>query len=187
MGNAGYRFLLCIFDLFLTTIVFINYLIWSGAYADIATGTGGDLSNTYFGFQSLFLMVSSYDQVVNKFPLFSFQNFSLYLEGFTRYCLGGIPKFIKSLVQLSEDGFQFYDIVQGFTYFLTAFLLLYISPFIAIGYLLLIIACILYYAYCIIAVLMLAFAGTFNMPFDTPLPSVPEPLNNLRITVPLLI
>ena len=185
MGNVSYRFFLCFFDFLLLDIIFVNFLIWSGAYVDIVGGSTTDLSNSYFGFQSVQNMITAYGRIINGMDALKVSDFKHYLTELINCVLFGIPRVISELTNLG----------RGFTGDVSAVLsaigimlgLVFVQPVMVICWLFMCIICVLWYALSILTVIFMAFGGVFNVPFTSPLPVVPESLATFRITVPMLI
>lgn len=186
MGNVSYRFLLCFFDFFLMEIIFINYLIWSGAFVDIVGGTNFDMSNTYFGFQSVQSMINAFGQVINGQPLFTVAKFQHYLNELVNQVLLGIPQLAIDLGKYINGIGNFTDVLRAIA---VVFGMVFVRPVMVVLYLFMCLGCVFYYAYSLIAVLMLAMAGQFNTPFEIPLPTsqISNVVDSVRITVPMLI
>ena len=186
MGNVSYRFLLCFFDFFLMEIIFINYLIWSGAFVDIVGGTTQDLSNSYFGFQSVKSMIDSFGLIINAQPYFSIARFRYYLNQLVNHVMLGIPQLAIELGEYINGLGNFADLLKAIA---VVFGMVFVRPVLVVLYLFMCLGCVLYYAFCLISVFFMAMAGLYNVPFHVPLPPMPinQVVDNVRITVPVLI
>lgn len=156
MGKVSYHFLTCLFNAFLIYILLINFTGWSGAYMDIVgQTTTADWSNSYFGFQSLQKMLST----ANTF--FSMKQFSISsllddLNKLTYVITFGLPKLLSGI---ATGNLEIKDILQ-----LVVNLL--VQPLALIYYVFKVLAYIVTYLIFILTLLLQAFAGQYNIPFD---------------------
>ena len=170
MGNVSKRFFIVFFESLLMFIVLVNYLGWSGGYIDVVGGTSVDWSSSYFGFQSIQGMISFFDKAVNLTDFFSIKKFYDHLLTFQNIVTAGIPK-IMSLA--SQGDIQSINPID----WLSAIFILLFQPFLFIGYTFIIFAHFVWYAICLIATILQAFGGYYNIPMD----NMPNPAEYSRV------
>lgn len=176
MGNTSRAFLISFFNMFLWLIVFINYLGWSGGYINVlASGNTTDWTNSYFGFQSVNMMVQALDKTMNSFEFFAIKNFAKHGQDVLDAITFGIVKFVT---ETGTSGGT--DILKV----LTLIVQILFQPAYFLGTLVIFLGHILWYALQFVAVLLMAFSGAFNVPFDNPL--TPTILTSARSIIPLV-
>lgn len=163
MGNVSKRFFILLFELILMLIVLINYLGWSGAYINIATGSGVDWSNSYFGFNSLWGFFYYIDYFMNLYDFLSVKAFIEHLNELQNTILFRLP-LLYNVIMGAE--FNVWDVLVSIGTIL-------FQPLILIGWMILILIHVVWYALCVIGGLLAAFSGYYNVPMS-PLPNMWE-------------
>lgn len=178
MGKVGYRFLVVFFTWFGALIVFINFVGWSGAYINIASGGSVNWTNSYFGFTSVQTMIKALNTSMNAIPKLSVAKFTDHLNDFLDSCAFGIPALMQSIAGGKKATL---DAV------LKVLLMVFGGqPILMIFRLVVVFAHFVYYAVNFVAIVVMALGGNFNIPFDNPLTPT-DYLNNVRITVPIMV
>lgn len=177
MGKVGFRFLVVFFSWFGALIVLINFVGWSGAYVNLAAGSEVNWTNSYFGFESIFNMLMTLDSSINAIEYLSIKNFPKHLADLLDTLAFGLPGMFDKI------GTNNYDVV-GIAKFI--FNILGTQPLYLLADVCICTAHVIYYALNFIGVLVMAFGGRFNLPFDNPL-TPNDVINQVRISVPMLI
>lgn len=177
MGKVGYRFLVIFFTWFGALIVFINFVGWSGAYVNVVSHNNVNWSNSYFGFESVSLMIRTLNISIDKISFLSVKNFSTHLNSLLDSLAFGIP---SMLANIDEGGADILDILKIIGYVIGG------QPLVLLANSCIVLAHILWYALNFVSILLLAFGGRFNVRFDSPI--TPSSVSTMyRITVPLLV
>lgn len=158
MGNTAYRFLISFFTAFLWLMVFINYLGWSGAYINVLTsGQTNDWTNSYFGFESVSIMIRTLNESMNSFEFFSVSRFAEHGQDVLDAITGGLVKFIT---ETANNGGT--DILKILTFIVQ----ILFQPAYFLATLVIFLGHILWYALQFVGIILLAFSGAFNVPFE---------------------
>lgn len=159
MGKVSYHFFTALFNAVLVYVVLVNFTGWSGAYRDIAGfNSAYDWTNSYFGFQSIQMMLSDLNNSFgSQAGSFSFDNFLDTLKkmlGTITFNLPTVAGWILGGAKVS--GADIFLFVRN----------LFIQPILVVIYAFELLGFGLWYIGVVLGVVLKAFAGGFNIPFD---------------------
>lgn len=154
-------FMISLFNVFLVYIVLANFVGWSGAYVDLVGSSGYEFNDSYFGFESLTMLADDFSYRINYIQvggrnLFNMNSFAYYLEKLVNVSFFGIPNVISKLENKS-----FLTALEGLTWFFT----ILFQPVIWSAYVILCVACILWWVLIGVLVMLSAFGGKYNIQF----------------------
>lgn len=178
MGKVGYRFLVVFFTWFGSLIVFINFVGWSGAYINVASGGNVNWTNSYFGFESVQTMIRALNITMNQIPYLSVKNFTSHLNDFLDSCAFGIPKLMQSIADGKKATLD--AVLKVLLMFFGG------QPILLIFRLVVVLAHFVYYALNFVAIVVMALGGNFNIHFENPLTPT-DFIEQVRISVPILV
>lgn len=147
------------FDAFLMLIVFINYVGWSGAYINLATGVNPSWDNSYFGFTSIQIMIRVLNEQINSVDALKPSMLINYGQEVLNDITFNIPYFLNKVATGNLD-------ILGIVKLIVSLL---VQPLMLTLHILLMLGCILWYALNFASIIFFAFGGMFNVPMDNTL------------------
>ena len=162
MDKPIYRFFISLFEVFITYIVFANFLGWSGGAISITGYSDVDWTNSYVGFESLRIAVNDFGNSINglseKFGIsLDFQTFLKYAEGLLNVMLGGFPKFLTQLAEVGKVSW-----VEVAVLLVT----LLLQPLFFLVYFVIVLGFVFMWATTFLVVVLRFVGGAYNIPFE---------------------
>lgn len=177
MGKVSFHFFTSLFSLFLSVVVLINYVGWSGAYISLLGTSRVGWTDSYFGFQSLRTMIGVLDYQYTH-GAFTLSGFITQLQNFGQTILFNVPALITKLA--NTGSINFLDVGK------VIFDLFY-QPIILLLRGIIILAYLLSFVLEFVSILVMAMSGAFNVPLTNPVPLPTSEILNYRIPVPILV
>lgn len=144
-------------------IVLVNYLGWSGGYINIATGSGVDWNNSYFGFQSIWGFLKYLDMYMNSAEFLDVPHFISHLNELQNTILMRLPLIYNAIMGAE---FNVWDVLYSIGSII-------FQPIVLLIWVIVILVHLVWYALCIISSFLAAFSGYYNVPMS-PLPDMWE-------------
>lgn len=160
MGKVSYYFLTSLFSICLAYILLINFLGWSGGYRDvIGMSTTADWNQSYFGFSSLQAMLNEFNYTMNNAGGFKINDLLDAGQELLECITFGVPKIISWFKGGAANAYDVYALVRN----------IFLQPVMITVYTIKLLAILLWWVFVILAIILKAAAGNYNVPFDNPL------------------